>query len=63
MFTSEMENNKYLNFTSYIKADMKTFLIAVAGNISIFPFAAGMRCPWLSLSGVQGVFKNKDEGG
>jgi hypothetical protein len=42
LFTSEMENNKYFNFTSYIKADMKTFLIAVAGNISIFPFAAGI---------------------
>ena len=34
-FTSEMENNRYLNFTSFIKADMKTFLIAVAGNCSI----------------------------
>ena len=31
-FTSQMRNNKYLNFTQMIKADMKTFLITVAGN-------------------------------
>ena len=34
-FTSEMANNEYLNFTRFIKADMKTFLMAVAGNNSI----------------------------
>ena len=31
-FTLEMKNNKYLNFTKFIKADMKTFLIAISGN-------------------------------
>ena len=31
-FTGEMENNLHLNFTKYIKADMKTFLIANAGK-------------------------------
>ena len=33
-FTSEMETNKYLNFARFIKADMKTFLIATLGNAS-----------------------------
>ena len=31
-FTNEMENNEHLNFTSFIKADMKTFLTSIAGN-------------------------------
>ena len=31
-FTPEMENNLYMNFTRYIKADMGTFLIATAGT-------------------------------
>ena len=34
-FTPEMENNLYMNFTKIIKADMKTFLIAIAGSINI----------------------------
>ena len=34
-FTLEMENNKYLNFTWVIQADMKTFLTAIAGNTEI----------------------------
>ena len=42
-FTTEMENNKYLNFTMFIKADMKTFLTAMAGNASTFTFICGSR--------------------
>ena len=30
-WTDNMANNEYLNFTKYIKQDLKTFLIAVAG--------------------------------
>ena len=37
-FTTQMENNEHLNFTWYIKADMKTFLTAMAGNTTIFCF-------------------------
>ena len=32
LFTSDMGNNVHLNFTSSIRADMKTFLTAIAGN-------------------------------
>ena len=35
-FTSQMENNKYLNFTSIIKDDMQTFLTALTGNFLTF---------------------------
>ena len=31
-FTSQMQNNQYLNFTRFIEADMKTFLISIAGT-------------------------------
>ena len=31
-FTLKMKNNKYLNFTRFINANMKTFLIAISGN-------------------------------
>ena len=31
-FTPEMKNNKFFNFTQYVKDDMKTFLTAVSGN-------------------------------
>ena len=37
-FTSEMANNQYMNFTKFIKDDMRTFLIALAGMFSNFPF-------------------------
>ena len=40
-FTTTMENNQYLNFTSFIKADMKTFLTALAGNTTTFVFITG----------------------
>ena len=33
-FTNQMRNNEILNFTKYIKEDMKTFLLSVAGNKS-----------------------------
>ena len=35
-FTMEMKNNKHLNFTKFIKADMKTYLLTVAGKTIIF---------------------------
>ena len=31
-FTSEMESSTFLNFTSYIKSDMLTFLTAISGS-------------------------------
>ena len=31
-FTTEMSNNLHMNFTRFIKADMKTFLTAIAGT-------------------------------
>jgi hypothetical protein len=31
-FTTEMENNRFLNFTSHIREDMETFLIAIEGS-------------------------------
>ena len=31
-FTKAMKKNVYLNFTKFIQEDMKTFLIAVAGD-------------------------------
>ena len=31
-FTYEMEHNEVLNFTKYIKEDMKSFLLSVAGK-------------------------------
>ena len=34
-FTQNMENNTYLNFTKFIQADMKTFLIALAGKVNL----------------------------
>ena len=40
-FTNEMENNEHLNFTWFIKADMKTFLTAMAGNTTTFVFITG----------------------
>ena len=40
-FTTEMENNEHLNFTWFIKADLKTFLTAMAGNTTIFVFIIG----------------------
>ena len=33
-FTYRMQNNEILNFTKYIKEDMKTFLLSLAGNKS-----------------------------
>ena len=35
-FTVEMKNNTHLNFTRFIKADMKTYLLTVAGKAIIF---------------------------
>ena len=35
-FTPEMKNNMHLNFTRFIRADMKTFLSAIAGNTTSF---------------------------
>ena len=35
-FTSHMENNKYLNFTSIIHDDMQSFLTALTGNFLTF---------------------------
>ena len=35
-FTVEMKNNTHLNFTRFIKADMKTYLLTVAGIAIIF---------------------------
>ena len=35
-FTPEMKNNMHLNFTRFIRADMKTFLSTIAGNSTIF---------------------------
>ena len=35
-FTLEMKNNMHLNFTRFIRADMKTFLSAIAGNTISF---------------------------
>ena len=32
-WTDNMAKNEYLNFTKYIKQDLKTFLIAVAGTV------------------------------
>ena len=32
LFTSQMQNNQYLNFTQFIEADMKTFLTTISGN-------------------------------
>ena len=39
-FTSEMKENKYFDFTQFIKADIKTFLAAISGNhnIDVFRF-------------------------
>ena len=31
-FTSQMKNNEYLNFTRFINADLKSFLVAISGN-------------------------------
>ena len=33
--TPEMKNNMHLNFTRFIRADMKTFLSAIAGNTAM----------------------------
>ena len=35
-FTLEMKSNTYLNFTRFIKQDMRTYLLTVAGNIKMF---------------------------
>ena len=35
-FTEVMEKNIFLNFTSIITADMRTFLMAVTGTISMY---------------------------
>ena len=35
-FTHQMRNNEVFNFTKYIKDDMKTFLLSVAGKKSSF---------------------------
>ena len=32
-FTYKMEHNEFMNFTKFIKEDMKTFLLAVSGKI------------------------------
>ena len=37
-FTLQMANNRYMNFTKFIMADMKTFLMTISGNFSIFHF-------------------------
>jgi len=56
-FTLEMKNNTHLNFTRFIRADMKTFLRAIAGNtISIFllkthyqPYSSHEEGAWRSI--------------
>ena len=35
-FTLQMANNRYMNFTKFIMADMKTFLMVLSGKVSIF---------------------------
>ena len=38
-FTSEMKNNRFMNFTKFIEKDMKTFLIAISGiSLRLFLF-------------------------
>ena len=34
LFTQQMQNNEYFNFTKIIEDDMKTFLTSIAGKIT-----------------------------
>ena len=38
-FTHQMAHNEFMNFTQFIKEDMRTFLLAVAGKKSVFFFS------------------------
>ena len=39
-FTHQMAHNEFMNFTQFIKEDMKSFLLAVAGKKSAFFFSS-----------------------
>ena len=47
-FTIEMGNNNHFDFSSLIRADMKTFLIAISGNsqdMIIYTVRTNLRSP------------------